>query len=71
MQAVPRSTNSFVMVFRATPVIREVERMLFPLTSAATTLTFSSFVSQFILSIMLEQTKSVKHFVQFNLLFVP
>src|ERR1700733_2282660 len=60
MHAWPRSTRSLVTVFRATPVMREVERMLFPSTRAATTLTRSSFVSAFIMSIMLEQMEGVK-----------
>src|ERR1700686_5457134 len=67
MHAWPRSTRSFVTVFRATPVIREVERMLLPSTRAATTLTRSSCVSVFIMSIMLELIKMVKHFVHFVL----
>jgi hypothetical protein len=41
--------------------------MLFPSTSAATTLIWSALASLFILSIMLEQTKIVKHFVHFLL----
>jgi hypothetical protein len=50
-------------VFRATPVIREVERMELPSTSAATTRTRSPFVSVFILNIMLEQTKISQAFL--------
>src|SRR5579862_3310059 len=70
MHAAPRSTKSLVTVLRATPVIREVERMLFPSTSADITLMRSLSVSVFILSIMLEQTKRVKHFVHlFRILF--
>ena len=57
MHAEPRSTSSLVTVFRATPVIQEVERMLFPSTRAETTRIRSSVLSLFILSIMLEQEK--------------
>ena len=58
--------SNFVTVLRATPVMREVERMLLPSTKAAKTRIRSALLSVFILSIMLEQTGSVKHFVQFN-----
>jgi hypothetical protein len=62
MQARPRSTKSFVTVFRAIPVIREVERMLFPSTRAAMTRTRSPFASVFIMSIMLEWNQNSQAF---------
>src|ERR1019366_1457968 len=77
MHAVPRSTSNFVTVLRATPVMREVERRLLPSTKAATTWIRSLLLSVFIMSIMLERTNVVKHFLSiwpcffsFSLLFL-
>src|SRR5207253_626052 len=59
-QASARSRSRLVTVLRATPVMRDVERMLLPSTKAATTRVCCSLLSRFILTIMLEQCREVK-----------
>jgi hypothetical protein len=53
--AAPRSASSLTIVFFATPVMRTVERIEFPSTSAAKTAICVSLGDRFILTTMLDR----------------
>ena len=64
LQTWPMSRSNLTTVFLAAPVMRTVERMELPSTSAPKTCTRFYIVSLFILTIMLDRSSKVKGKIQ-------